>query len=428
MSSTGQPPPPSSSAAAASAYALLPPALPAGFERWLYTPEELAAPSLSQRDGFTPGEEAAAHRDALDYINSFMPSFSNANLGLAEPRRLLGTAHLIYHRFYARRSLKGHDRLEVATAAVMLSAKVVNRPQYIKFFVGALLARRDRRVADEHSEAFVLAKEALVSAERSVLGALEFDMASLVLPYDYVRFYVAALGLDDEWEKLAMKGATSMLSQRRVLLGFDPRALAHTALYMAVRLRKANLPPSTLVPLPRAALGGTVLATAGLAYDPPLPSTASSGGADESEPPVSIPTDELLFTPMPVMQAIMGALNPAIAARNAAAAAAAGAPPPPSSTGAAASTALEPVGGGAGSGMSAAAAAGLMPPPPPVVLPQPPLQPQQQYAVPFTVTAAAVAAAPPPSAAAVVVGGGAVTTDGSLAAPPPPGGGGSPVA
>lgn len=415
---------PSSAPATAAAYALLPPALPAGFERWLYTPDELAAPSLSQRDGFTPGEEAAAHRDALEYINSFLPSFTNANLGLAEPRRLLGTAHLIYHRFYARRSLKGHDRLEVATAAVMLSAKAVNRPQYIKFFVGALLVRRDRRVADEHSEAFVMAKEALVSAERAVLAALEFDMASLVLPYDYVRFYVAALGLDDddEWERLAMKGATSMLSQRRVLLGFDPRALAHTALFMAARLRKAALPPATVVPLPRAALGGTVLATAGVAYDPPMHTTASS---DDPPPPVvPIPTDELLFTPMAVMQAIMGALNPAIAARNAAAAAASGA-----GTAAAASTGATAAAGGAaiasstqvaGDGTGAAApTAGLMLPPPPVA------PPQQPYAAPFTVTAMPPASLAPPPAAAPA--GSAATIDGTAAAPPPPGGGNSPL-
>ena len=153
-----------------------PPPLPPGFDKWLYSPEELAA-SPSVRDGFTPAEEGSAHRDSLEFIASFIQVFGAPDM---KPRDLLGTAVLIYHRFFIRRSLKNFDRLEIAAATVMLAAKMMNRSQYVKVYATKLVERRERRtvVLDDHSETFFLLRTALVTAERALLSAMEYDFTS----------------------------------------------------------------------------------------------------------------------------------------------------------------------------------------------------------------------------------------------------------
>ena len=77
-----------------------PPApLPPGNARFLYP---LDAPSPSVADGLTPPEEAAAHRNSVEFIDSFAGVFVPAPE--ERSRKVLGTALLAYHRFFARRS------------------------------------------------------------------------------------------------------------------------------------------------------------------------------------------------------------------------------------------------------------------------------------------------------------------------------------
>ena len=292
-----------------SAAGILPPApLPPGYERWLYTAEELAT-SPSMADGMSASEEAAAHRDSLDFIALFASVFNS--MDAAKTRDVIGSAFLIYHRFFIRRSIKAFDRLEIATACVMLGAKITNRPQLARTFVARLLERKDRRLSavDEHSETYVLAKEALVGAERALLTALEFDFASVVLPFEHIRYACRLLGLQEEHERMAVKAAMTMLRTQHVALQYDPATLAHTSILMAAKLRKTALPAAALIPQPVT----TSANAAPQAADAPsgdFAGTASiSSSGDSSSASLQQLQQPILYTPLSVMQHIMGTIN-----------------------------------------------------------------------------------------------------------------------
>lgn len=197
----------------------------------------------------------------MDFIVSHAPLFQPREE--KRMREVIANAMLCYHRFFARRSVKSHDRITVASACVMLAAKAMHRAEFAKHFVHRLLERRDKRElgsVNEVSETFVLAKGELLAAERAVLVALEFDFASLVLPYPAIHATCAAIGHGQgtggsEVEFVACRTAQEMLRQPRVMLCYDAHTLGYAAVVAACRIRKVPLPPSTFAP-PGGAAGG----------------------------------------------------------------------------------------------------------------------------------------------------------------------------
>ena len=218
--------------------------------QWVYSREELQKRSPSVADGCTPEEEASMRRDAAEFITRVFDTFHREEKFVRRETQAL--ALLLFHRFYARCSMVVHDRVLIATAAMLLACKIDSRPRYLAEFAAVYAERIDHsRALDMRSERGVAIRDAIVAAERTLLEVIEFDFHSLLLPYEFIGGYLTMLGVGagDDVEKLAAQAATSAM-KTSLPVQYSARALAAAAVLVALRIRRVAVPPGAAARLP----------------------------------------------------------------------------------------------------------------------------------------------------------------------------------
>ena len=219
---------------------------------WQYSREELLHSSPTVLDGCTPEQEVAMRRDATEYIARVFETLHREEKHVR--RETQAYALLLFHRFYARCSMLAHDRVLTATVAMMLACKIDSRPRFLADFALVYAERVDgNRALDPRSERGVAVREAILAAERTLLQVLEFDFFTLLLPYEHIGTYIAAVGVHgavgDDVEKLAAQAATSAL-KTSLVLQYDARTLAAAAVLVALRIKRVALSPDAAARLP----------------------------------------------------------------------------------------------------------------------------------------------------------------------------------
>lgn len=156
---------------------------------WLCSREELIN-SPSRIDGVSREEECLFLRQTCDELTSLgMRIYS---------KREIGTAMILFHRFFTRRSILKHERWLIACACLIVAWKATDFSipakfsQIVPIYLSHLTGNTER--IDQNSEAYVNTKERLVQAERLLLYVLEYDV-DIDLPFHHIEDLLRDLGI-----------------------------------------------------------------------------------------------------------------------------------------------------------------------------------------------------------------------------------------
>ena len=124
---------------------------------------------------------------------------------LALPQVGIATAQVMFHRFYARRSMRRFDVRHVATGALFLATKVEECPRKVRDVLGCfqhLLSKRAGKrpvPLDIFSQDYANLKDKLIRADGEILKELGFILYS-EHPHKFILNYVKLLAPSKEQE------------------------------------------------------------------------------------------------------------------------------------------------------------------------------------------------------------------------------------
>ncbi|XP_078446762.1 cyclin-T1-4-like isoform X2 [Wolffia australiana] len=158
----------------------------------LMSRDELERCSPSRKDGINLLRETH-----LRY--SYCAFIKNLGLRLNLPQTTVGTAMVLCHRFFARRSHACHDRFLIATAALFLAAKSEETPCPLNTVVGVAWEMHERHNPplarfSFSSDWFDQYRESVVAAEHVLLTTLNFEL-DVKHPYTPLKSVLQKLGL-----------------------------------------------------------------------------------------------------------------------------------------------------------------------------------------------------------------------------------------
>ncbi|MFS7967547.1 putative cyclin [Helianthus anomalus] len=245
-------------------------------ERNTFEDEDAEFLSRDEIERFSP-----SRKDGIDSLQethlrySYCAFLQNLGLRLELPQTTIGTAMVLCHRFFVRRSHASNDRFLIATAALFLAAKSEETPCPLNNVV---------RVSSEifHKQDFNLLcyllpadwfdqyREKVIEAEQTVLTTLNFEL-TVQHPYAHLTSMLDKLGLA---QSLLVNLALSLVSEglrSSLWLQFKPHQIAAGATYLAARSLNMDLtscqnvwqefytPPSVLRGICCSAVDGAVL-------------------------------------------------------------------------------------------------------------------------------------------------------------------------
>ncbi|KAK1294175.1 Cyclin-T1-4 [Acorus calamus] len=154
--------------------------------------DEIERCSPSRRDGIDSMRETQ-----LRY--SYCAFLQNLGLRLQLPQTTIGTAMVLCHRFFFRRSHANHDRFLIATAALFLAAKSEETPCPLDDVLKASCELCHKQ--DFTFFSYLLPvdwlkqyKERVLEAEQMILMTLNFEL-DVQHPYDPLTSVLKKLGL-----------------------------------------------------------------------------------------------------------------------------------------------------------------------------------------------------------------------------------------
>ena len=124
------------------------------------------------------------------------------------PQVVLASAQVMFHRFYARRSVKKFDVRHFAMGALFLAAKVEEQPRKTRDVVNVANHLEQRRAGqapqpvDIFSQRYATYKDRLVKAERELLKELGFILYT-EHPHKFILNYCKLLTLERDTPRLA---------------------------------------------------------------------------------------------------------------------------------------------------------------------------------------------------------------------------------
>ncbi|OMO61236.1 hypothetical protein CCACVL1_23667 [Corchorus capsularis] len=218
--------------------------------------DEIERYSPSRRDGID-----ALRETHLRY--SYCAFLQNLGLQLDLPQTTIGTAMVLCHRFFVRRSHACHDRFLIATAALFLAAKSEETPRPLNNVL-----RTSSEIFHKQDIAFLSYilpvdwfeqyRERVIEAEQMILTTLNFEL-NVQHPYDPLTSILNKLGLSQTFlVNLALNlvseghgaeilakystwiGAISWL-RSSLWLQFKPHHIAAGAAYLAAKFLNYDL-------------------------------------------------------------------------------------------------------------------------------------------------------------------------------------------
>ncbi|KAJ9550520.1 hypothetical protein OSB04_014565 [Centaurea solstitialis] len=215
-------------------------------DRSRFEDEDAEFMSRDQIERFSP-----SRKDGIDVLQethlrySYCAFLQNLGIRLELPQTTIGTAMVLCHRFFVRRSHASHDRFLIATAALFLAAKSEETPCPLNNVL---------RVSSEifHKQDFNLLcyllpmdwfdqyRERVIEAEQMVLTTLNFEL-NVQHPYGHLTSILDKLGLA---QSLLVNLALSLVSEglrSSLWLQFKPHQIAAGAAYLAARSLNMDL-------------------------------------------------------------------------------------------------------------------------------------------------------------------------------------------
>ncbi|XVE81575.1 hypothetical protein DITRI_Ditri15bG0076200 [Diplodiscus trichospermus] len=154
--------------------------------------DEIERYSPSRRDGIDAVREAHLRYSYCSFIQ-------NLGLHLELPQTTIGTAMVLCHRFFVRRSHACHDRFLIATAALFLAAKSEETPRPLNNVLRAsceIFHKQDITFLSYllPVDWFEQYRERVLEAEQMILTTLNFEL-NVQHPYDPLTSSLKKLGL-----------------------------------------------------------------------------------------------------------------------------------------------------------------------------------------------------------------------------------------
>ncbi|KAM3248928.1 hypothetical protein T459_08098 [Capsicum annuum] len=192
--------------------------------------EEIERCSPSRKDGID-----AMHEAHLRY--SYCAFLQNLGIRLDLPQTTIGTAMVLCHRFFVRRSHACHDRFLIATAALFLAAKSEETARPLNNVLKAsceIFHKQDLAVLSYFLPVdwFEQYRERITEAEQMILTTLNFEL-NVQHPYESLTSTLEKLGLS---ETVLVNLALHLVSEglrSSLWLQFKPYQIAAGAAYLA---------------------------------------------------------------------------------------------------------------------------------------------------------------------------------------------------
>ncbi|GMH08418.1 hypothetical protein Nepgr_010258 [Nepenthes gracilis] len=200
--------------------------------------EEIDRCSPSRKDGID-----ALHEAHLRY--SYCAFIQNLGMRLELPQTTIGSAMVLCHRFFVRRSHACHDRYLIGTATLFLASKSEDTPCPLNNVLRAaceILHKKDATFLSYvlPSNWFELYRERVIEAEQLILTTLDFEL-DVQHPYDPLTTILNKLGLS---ETIFVNLALNLVSEglrSSLWLQFKPQHIAAGAAYLAAKLLNMDL-------------------------------------------------------------------------------------------------------------------------------------------------------------------------------------------
>ncbi|XP_059632531.1 cyclin-T1-4-like isoform X2 [Cornus florida] len=199
---------------------------------------EIDSCSPSRKDGIDAFSETHMRYSYCAYLQ-------NLGLRLELPQTTIGTAMVLCHRFFVRRSHACHDRFLIATAALFLAAKSEETPRPLNNVLSAScenfhnwdLAFPFHLLPVNWFEQY---RERVTEAEQMILTTLNFEL-NVQHPYVPLTSILNKLGYS---QSLLVNLALNLVSEglrSSLWLQFKPHEIAGGAAFLAAKLLKIDL-------------------------------------------------------------------------------------------------------------------------------------------------------------------------------------------
>lgn len=188
----------------------------------LMSKAEIERCSPSRKDGID-----ALHETRLRY--SYCAFLQQLGMSLDLPQTTMGTAMVLCHRFFLRRSHASHDRFLIATAALFLAAKSEETPRPLNDVLKAsceIIHKQDLIFLSYMLPVdwFEQHRERITVAEQLILTTLNFEL-TVQHPYDPLTSILNKLGLS---QTLMVDLALNLVNE-----GACTRLDAHLMIFLA---------------------------------------------------------------------------------------------------------------------------------------------------------------------------------------------------
>ncbi|CDH56764.1 cyclin-like protein [Lichtheimia corymbifera JMRC:FSU:9682] len=196
----------------------------------------------SRKEGISEEQEEQLRMFGCELIQS-------AGILLKLPQVAMGTAQVLFQRFYYMASLKQFGILEIAMGAVFLAAKVEESFTRLSYVVTVFdhLQRRTRNEPmypplDQFSQRAYELKNMIVASEMQILKHLGFHV-HVQLPYGVLINYLRILG-QEENQAVASRAWNYLNDglRTKVYATYDPPVIACAAIWMACCEKEIKLP------------------------------------------------------------------------------------------------------------------------------------------------------------------------------------------
>ncbi|KAK9671985.1 hypothetical protein RND81_12G067700 [Saponaria officinalis] len=204
----------------------------------LMSKDEIERLSPSRKDGID-----VLHETRLRY--SYCGFIQNLGMRLDVPQTTIGTAMVLCHRFFVRRSHACHDRFLIAAAALFLAAKSEETARPLNDVVKASCEILHKQNLSTLSymlpiDWFEQYRERITEAEQLILTTLNFEL-TVQHPYDPLTSILNKLGLS---QTVLVNLALSLVSEgfrSSLWLQFKPNQIAAGVAYLAAKMLNMHL-------------------------------------------------------------------------------------------------------------------------------------------------------------------------------------------
>ncbi|KAI9365495.1 cyclin-like protein [Zopfochytrium polystomum] len=203
-------------------------------------PSVLAAGATpSRRDGITVGREHLLRVEGARLI-------AEVGILLRLPQTSIGTAQILFQRFYYVASFRDHQPNDMVLGSIFLASKAEETPRKMKDIINVfffLTEGHDKDVgAEVPSNRLYALKEAMIAAELQILVKLGFNV-QVQHPHGFMINYLQSLDLSDDkdFAQLAWNYLNDSMWTEIVAI-YQPHVIACGAILLASRVRKIRLP------------------------------------------------------------------------------------------------------------------------------------------------------------------------------------------